>query len=78
MLTWSDPDDLAARPGVRRAYDDFAGYIIYTDDSGRFAVGYFPSPGPEAVWRTRLQTLDEAMQAAEECADHVRRLWSEM
>jgi hypothetical protein len=75
MLVWGEPEteEQTGCPGVRRAYDDFALYVIHTEPAG-FTVGYYPSPGPECEWRTGLRTLEEAMQAAEACAAHVRAI----
>jgi len=47
-------------------------YVITAAASGGFEVGYFPSPGPECVWRTSLATIDDAIVEAEKCAAHLR------
>jgi hypothetical protein len=69
MLEWVGPDE----GGVFRAYDDFALYVIWRDDSNHFRVGFFPSPGPECPWDDSLGTIDEAFASAARCAEHVRK-----
>ncbi len=45
-LQW---DDLSV-PGVLRAADDIGIYVIASEPSETYRVGYFPSPGPEVEW----------------------------
>ncbi len=55
-LQW---DDLSV-PGVLRAADDIGIYVIASEPSETYRVGYFPSPGPEVEWASGLPTLDDA------------------
>ena len=68
MLAWEGPDE----SGVFRAFDELALYVIWQVDTGRFVVGYFPSPGPECPWENPVATIDHAKSSAERCASHVR------
>ena len=72
LLKWRHDDD-----GVYRATGDDALYVISQDDNGRFLVGYFPSPGPECRWGEPHHSLEAAIVAADLCASHVRKIFSE-
>ena len=66
-LTWQfDPET-----AVYRAADAFALYVISKNQRGRFRVGFFPAPGPEALWVDDLASLDDAKASARDCAAHV-------
>ena len=71
MLTWEGPDV----GGVFRACDEHARYVISLDHTGRYCVGFFPSPGPECLWGVPLASLEEAKTAAEKCVTHVHNVW---
>jgi hypothetical protein len=69
-LEWETDDD------VYRAYDDFGIYVIYRNDAGNFAVGFFPSPGPMGVWNESCNSFEEAKSSVELCASWVKSLAS--
>ena len=67
MLEWKPSD------GILRAYDEYAMYVIWTDDDGHFMVGYFPAPGPECHF-SGSHALEAAKESAELCAEMLRHI----